>query len=1211
MAKNKTINARVQHKHDTEVNWNKATGFYPLKGELIIYDPDENYPNYRFKIGNGDGKTLVKDLPFATNIGNGKAIKADGKTDNKSIQQILDSDTKTWNLENNPNAEIILNSDYGDKIHQITAGNLKAGALGQSSACFNSKSQAAGKRSATFGSGTVALGECAFAEGMDSVALGNEAHVEGIGTTATGNHSHAEGTQTISAGQGSHSEGVLTVAKDTGSHAEGYNNTAEGKYSHAEGHHTQALKEASHSEGKDTEAHGLYSHTQGNVTKAYGVGSTAMGDHTVAKGNYTLVRGKYNIEDKTPPEENYNHGSFVDIVGNGVLIRDKDGNPIREERSNAYMLGWDGTGFYAGDIYTQIEIDPETGMPYMNEENKVATLSDLDEFITETELNDKLDNINITLDTSNIPTKTEVSNAVKGKTEKGKYAILTDISPIEHDMTITSTVKTGLFLKSCGQNIWDEKVAESFSDIDASNADRLKNLNAIDVSENIDYYFYCLNLETNAILFDYIKFLNSTKSNLKTYTDVCNNTTITAPSNACYMEFLLSESYATTGNLTYKNDICINISDERINGTYAPYQGSDSSSVSNYSCQLKSFYPITTIMKKINVLYKTATFECEYNKDINTVIDNIGNTGSGDGTSVDINLNLENGSGTNSLQQKTDESGQSWDLLDGYNQYVQNNTTWIYGAEGKNSTALGETTAHGQHALSSGYNSLAFSSCTFATGNHTIAGGMGSTAMGLNSVAVSRSLAGCCHAEGKNTKALGDYSHSEGNSTTANLDNSHVEGLNSSTIEKLYCFIPTAQNGKTITCADDDFTDLEDGATYVIYTGYDYGILSEPLFYYGKIRNIDKVNKTFDLEHTMNYNDESWFGMSMSEKRKITNQCIIINGGIKGSQEVDLEDFLVSSHAEGIGTVAGLNGHAEGNYTLAQGIGSHAEGHNTQTLGYYSHAEGEGTISHGFAAHAEGRRSYAYAHSSHAEGQDNIVDPFAIAAHAEGIETIVEGLASHTEGYHTRTHADYAHAEGELCRAEARGSHAEGIGSVSKSEGQHVAGKWNLEDQSKAVIVGNGTGEDIKDNDGKWIKNRKNIYTLDWEGNAWFKGNIIFNNNKNLQSILNKTVKTDDFFFLSFNEIPYSTGIYTVETNATNGPLTHYEACMVVVAKIGTGYMMLAIDSIRNNIYRRYTSKADWSVASDWQQIGGGTVQVLSSDPSEPADGQMWLRSDI
>lgn len=58
----KIFNTRIVHKHDTEANWNKAINFIPKAGELIIYDPDENYVYSRIKIG--DGVTIVTNLPF-------------------------------------------------------------------------------------------------------------------------------------------------------------------------------------------------------------------------------------------------------------------------------------------------------------------------------------------------------------------------------------------------------------------------------------------------------------------------------------------------------------------------------------------------------------------------------------------------------------------------------------------------------------------------------------------------------------------------------------------------------------------------------------------------------------------------------------------------------------------------------------------------------------------------------------------------------------------------------------------------------------------------------------------------------------------------------------------------------------------------------------------------------------------------------------------
>lgn len=56
------IKSRIQHKHDTEANWNKAVNFIPLKGEIIVYDTDSNVNYERMKIG--DGVTTIINLPF-------------------------------------------------------------------------------------------------------------------------------------------------------------------------------------------------------------------------------------------------------------------------------------------------------------------------------------------------------------------------------------------------------------------------------------------------------------------------------------------------------------------------------------------------------------------------------------------------------------------------------------------------------------------------------------------------------------------------------------------------------------------------------------------------------------------------------------------------------------------------------------------------------------------------------------------------------------------------------------------------------------------------------------------------------------------------------------------------------------------------------------------------------------------------------------------
>ena len=57
-----TVKARIRLKNDTEAHWRQATGFIPLKGEIIIYSADDSHPFSRLKVG--DGITYVNDLPF-------------------------------------------------------------------------------------------------------------------------------------------------------------------------------------------------------------------------------------------------------------------------------------------------------------------------------------------------------------------------------------------------------------------------------------------------------------------------------------------------------------------------------------------------------------------------------------------------------------------------------------------------------------------------------------------------------------------------------------------------------------------------------------------------------------------------------------------------------------------------------------------------------------------------------------------------------------------------------------------------------------------------------------------------------------------------------------------------------------------------------------------------------------------------------------------
>ena len=58
---NKTFQGRIIQKHDTKANWDKATNFVPLKGEIIVYDDLK-------KIKIGDGATKGGSLAFINDL---------------------------------------------------------------------------------------------------------------------------------------------------------------------------------------------------------------------------------------------------------------------------------------------------------------------------------------------------------------------------------------------------------------------------------------------------------------------------------------------------------------------------------------------------------------------------------------------------------------------------------------------------------------------------------------------------------------------------------------------------------------------------------------------------------------------------------------------------------------------------------------------------------------------------------------------------------------------------------------------------------------------------------------------------------------------------------------------------------------------------------------------------------------------------------------
>jgi len=83
-------------------------------------------------------------------------------------------------------------------------------------------------------------------------------------------------------------------------------------------------------------------------------------------------------------------------------------------------------------------------------------------------------------------------------------------------------------------------------------------------------------------------------------------------------------------------------------------------------------------------------------------------------------------------------------------------------------------------------------------------------------------------------------------------------------------------------------------------------------------------------------------------------------------------------------------------------------------------------------------------------------------------------------------------------------SHMEGEGTIAVGRAQHVQGTYNIIDEvgKYAHIIGNGSDYNL----------RSNAHTVDWDGNAWFAGDVYTGS-------LNKKLATEDFVTTKISEI--------------------------------------------------------------------------------------------
>ena len=141
-----------------------------------------------------------------------------------------------------------------------------------------------------------------------------------------------------------------------------------------------------------------------------------------------------------------------------------------------------------------------------------------------------------------------------------------------------------------------------------------------------------------------------------------------------------------------------------------------------------------------------------------------------------------------------------------------------------------------------------------------------------------------------------------------------------------------------------------------------------------------------------------------------------------------------------------------------------------------------------------GSKNIAFENNSAAFGNET----FAKGKHsfAQGNRTTASGNASMAIGQETEASGAQSFAGGLWTQAKGDYSAVLGLGTVAGGNEQFVHGRYNVEDNGEyAHIVGNGWVD--RDESGNITEvHPRNAYTLDWNGNAWFAGNVTVGDNK-------------------------------------------------------------------------------------------------------------------
>lgn len=335
-------------------------------------------------------------------------------------------------------------------------------------------------------------------------------------------------------------------------------------------------------------------------------------------------------------------------------------------------------------------------------------------------------------------------------------------------------------------------------------------------------------------------------------------------------------------------------------------------------------------------------------------------------------------------------------------------------------------------SLVGGFRNNATGQETFAAGRDNTASGWLATATGHNNKAIGEAA----QAHGTSTEASGENSYSDGHLTKASGYAAQAHGTGT---------IAQRRNQTVIGKYNEPDVRGADGTEYGSYA-----------FIVGKGTGDDKRSNAA----TIDWKGGAWFAGALTADKGIKSY---VTAGQK---------------SEGV----------LGQYATA-------EGYNVEAQADYSHAEGKNVIIKendnlvGVIGDSQGKEVFW---SSDKTSFQVANDTIQVGNHAlinDYFYEIVDKIASDDDNFYT-TYVLEVQPVGDLPAnlkiyknpylADGVAAHSEGIGTIAIGQAQHVQGKYNLENGQYAHIVGNGVNEE----------NRSNAHTLDWDGNAWYKGTL-------------------------------------------------------------------------------------------------------------------------